>query len=146
MARSRFLLRAAVTLSSPVFSAVLAGIIQPLLKPTNYSTGKIRFHPLNTLKDAKTLRSWTNVPLIHDLRIVERQANPQRRRVFSGERTRHRVLSLAPRQRDFLRLIHRRISARHRNWHARARALPRRAEGRAHFPCAAFEICAFCAF
>src|SRR6266568_420507 len=32
MARSRFLLRAAVTLSSPVFSAVLAGIIQPLTK------------------------------------------------------------------------------------------------------------------
>src|SRR5436305_14232293 len=32
MARSRFLLRAEVTLSSPVFSAVLAGIIQPLTK------------------------------------------------------------------------------------------------------------------
>src|SRR5881398_2263744 len=32
MARSRFLFRAAVTLSSPVFSAVLAGIIQLLTK------------------------------------------------------------------------------------------------------------------
>src|SRR5207249_54903 len=47
MARSRFLLRAAITLSSPVFSAVLAGInFQPLSKaaiPNSPSTKGARF-------------------------------------------------------------------------------------------------------
>src|SRR5882762_7085420 len=98
MARSRFLLRAAVTLSSAVFSAVLAGIIQPYSNRQSGVLARQDFCPLNTRKDSNE-----NLPkncIRHSGRMLQ-----------AG--------SLPPRE---------------------------KAKGRAHFPCAAFEICAFGAF